>query len=123
MNIIEWMYLNWFVLVALICVIAALACLIYKFIKLPTKKQIEKVKEWLKYAVTMAEKEYGSGTGQLKLRYVYNLFAQQFPWLEPGISFEMFSGWVDDALVWMREQLSSNTNIQGVVEGGEHLDQ
>jgi len=123
MNIIEWMYLNWFVLVALICVIAALACLIYKFIKLPTKKQIEKVKEWLKYAVTMAEKEYGSGTGQLKLRYVYNLFTQQFPWLEPGISFEMFSGWVDDALVWMREQLSSNTSIQGIVEGGEHLDQ
>lgn len=75
-----------------------------------------KVKEWLKYAVTMAEKELGSGTGQLKLRMVYDWFVDMFPVFSKLVPFPIFSKMVDDALIWMRDQIENNINIQGYVE-------
>lgn len=75
-----------------------------------------KVKEWLKYAVTMAEKELGSGTGQLKLRMVYNWFVDVFPVFSKLVPFSIFSRMVDDALIWMKEQIENNVNIQGFIE-------
>lgn len=74
-----------------------------------------KVKEWLKYAVTMAEKELGSGTGQLKLREVYDWFLEMFPVFGKIVPFSIFSKWVDLALDWMREQLENNNNISKYV--------
>lgn len=74
-----------------------------------------KVKEWLKYAVTMAEKELGSGTGQLKLREVYDWFLEMFPVFGKIVPFSIFSKWVDLALEWMREQLENNNNISKYV--------
>ena len=61
---------NWFVIVGLIAVLAAGGYAIYVFVKMPSDKQLNKVREWLLYAVTKAEKELGGGTGQIKLRYV-----------------------------------------------------
>ena len=78
-----------------------------------------KVKEWLKYAVTMAEKELGSGTGQLKLREVYDWFLEMFPVFGKIVPFSIFSKWVDLALDWMREQLKDNGNISVFVNGVE----
>lgn len=78
-----------------------------------------KVKEWLKYAVTMAEKELGSGTGQLKLREVYDWFLEMFPVFGKIVPFSIFSKWVDLALDWMREQLKNNDNISVFVNGVE----
>ena len=57
---------------------------------MPTNEQLKKVKEWLLWAVAEAEKELGSGTGQLKLRYVYDMFIVKFPSLAKIISFETF---------------------------------
>ena len=37
---------------------------VYVFVKMPSDKQLNKVREWLLYAVTKAEKELGGGTGQ-----------------------------------------------------------
>lgn len=65
---------NWFVIVGLIAVLAAGGYAIYVFVKMPSDKQLNKVREWLLYAVTKAEKELGGGTGQIKLRYVYDMF-------------------------------------------------
>lgn len=90
---------------------------IQKVNSIPTGKEIETLKEWLKYAVTAAEQALGSGTGQLKLRYVYDLFVDKFPWLAKAISFSRFSEYVDEALVWMRGQLESNTAIAEIVNG------
>lgn len=45
---------------------------------MPSDKQLNKVREWLLYAVTKAEKELGGGTGQIKLRYVYDMFVARF---------------------------------------------
>lgn len=78
-----------------------------------------KVKEWLKLAVTMAEKELGSGTGQLKLREVYDWFLNMFPVFSKIVPFSIFSKWVDLALEWMREQLENNNNISVFVNGVE----
>lgn len=78
-----------------------------------------KVKEWLKFAVTFAEKELGSGTGQLKLREVYDWFLNMFPVFSKIVPFNIFSKWVDLALEWMREQLENNNNISVFVNGVE----
>ena len=111
----NWLANNWYLVVAAIAVIAAIVFAIIKFFKLPTKEQIANIKEWLKWAVTEAEKALGSGTGQLKLRYVYNLAVEKFPWVAQFISFEMFSAWVDEALDWMKKQLEENKAIKKLV--------
>lgn len=108
----------WGCIVGIIAIIVFIIAAIIKFIKEPRNEQISNVKEWLKYAVTEAEKELGSGTGQLKLRYVYDLAINQFSFLK-FISFTQFSGWVDEALDWLDDQLSTNKNIQNIVEEKE----
>lgn len=108
---------NWFVIVAMIAVGGSIGYAIYSFVKMPSTKQLNTVKEWLLYAVTTAEKELGAGTGQLKLRYVYDMFVQRFDWLAKMISFEMFSMMVDDALEQMRSMLESNKAVQKLVTG------
>lgn len=75
-----------------------------------------KVKEWLKIAVVMAEKELGSGTGQIKLREVYDWFLELFPVFSKILPFFIFSKMVDNALEWMRSQLENNNNIKNFVE-------
>ena len=72
---------NWFVIVGLIAVLTAGGYAVYVFVKMPSDKQLNKVREWLLYAVTKAEKELGGGTGQIKLRYVYDMFVARFTWL------------------------------------------
>lgn len=89
---------NWPAIIAIIAVIAAAASFIYNFVKLPHSVQIAKVKEWLLWAVAEAEKRFGSKTGQLKLRYVYDMFTARFPFAAKFLSFEQFSNLVDEAL-------------------------
>lgn len=78
---------------------------------------LNKVREWLLYAVTKAEKELGGGTGQIKLRYVYDMFVTRFAWLARVISFEAFSMMVDEALERMKKMLESNKAMQTLVSG------
>lgn len=70
---------NWPLLVAAAAIVGAAAAAVARFVGLPTEKQLAKVKEWLLWAVTEAEKDLGGGTGKLKLRQVYDLFVQRFP--------------------------------------------
>ena len=74
-------------------------------------------KEWLKWAVCYAEEQLGTGTGQLKLRMVYDMFLEKFPALSSVLPFTIFSKWVDLALEWMREQLDKNENIKAAITG------
>lgn len=104
------------IIVALVIVAIALVCGIVWFVKLPKDKKIANIKEWLKFAVIDAEKELGSGTGQLKLRMVYNMAVKQFPFIVQLIPFDTFSGWVDEALDWMRDQLAENKVTQSYIE-------
>lgn len=112
---------NWFVIVAIAAVGGSIGYAIYSFAKMPSDKQLNKVREWLLYAVTKAEKELGAGTGKLKLRYVYDMFVARFEWLAKVITFDMFSMMVDEALEQMRTMLDSNEVVQKLIanEAGE----
>lgn len=110
---------NWPVLAAGLAVLVAAGLGIYRFVGLPTQEQLDKVRKWLLWAVTEAEKELGSGTGALKLRQVYDLFVTRFPWLARVISFALFSRMVDEALEEMREMLASNEAVSAFVNGAD----
>lgn len=111
-----WLAENWYLALTAVVMVVMAVVLVSSFVKLPTKEQIAKIKEWLLYAVTEAEKELGGGTGQLKLRQVYDLFVQRFPAVAAVISFDTFSLWVDEALEQMREMLTKNENVAAYVE-------
>lgn len=112
MNILQY----WPVFVAFLCGIGVTIIFAIQFSKEPTDKKIQMVKEWLLYAVVQAEKDLGSGTGQIKLRYVWDLFLKTFPALASVVSFEMFSALVDEALEQMRHLLATNKDIEAYVE-------
>ena len=117
--ILDWLVANWFLVVALIACIAMVICLVIRFLGLPTEEQNDKVKEWLVWACIEAERELQSGTGQLKLRKVYNVFCAVpvFTWVARTITFNMFSEWVSDALVTMKKMLVSNAALAEYVYG------
>lgn len=110
---------NWQSLLLSVIVGASAGFGVFYFLKNATASQIANAKEWLVWAVTGAEKELGSGTGQLKLRQVYDLFLIRFPKLSAAISFDQFSRLVDEALDVMRKMLQSNAAVQAFVSGGE----
>lgn len=113
----NWLIENWYLLVGGVALIVVAGFAVYRFVGLPTSAQVVKIKEWLKYAVTMAEKDLGGKTGQLKLRMVYDMFVSKFPSVAKLITFDTFASWVDDALEWMNKQLEANKAIETVVKG------
>ena len=68
-------------------------------------------KNWLVWAVSEAEKGLGSGTGQLKLRLVYDMAVARFPIVAKLIPFKLFSNMVDTALKIMNEMIKNNASI------------
>ena len=108
---------NWYIILALVAVLGVAAWYVYRYFTLPSEAQLAKVREWLLWAVTEAEKELGGGTGKLKLRQVYDLFVTRFPWLARVVPFDLFSSMVDDALEDMREMLKNNQAVKAHVNG------
>lgn len=108
---------HWFMILAGIILIANAVFDVYKFYVMPREEQIEKLRGWLLQAVILAEAEFGSKTGQLKLSAVYAKFCKEMPWLAQLISFERFAELVDEALERMRNILSTNKCIAAVVDG------
>lgn len=117
-NLVQFVIDYWVIIVSLISVIFLFSFTAFKFLKNPSNVQINKVREWLIYACILAEKEIGSGTGQIKLRYVYDLFNQRFKWISRVISFEMFSVLVDEALIVVRQELESNIKVKEYIKKG-----
>lgn len=68
-------------------------------------------KNWLVWAVSEAEKVLGSGTGQLKLRLVYDMAVARFPIVAKLIPFKLFSNMADAALKIMNEMIKNNASI------------
>jgi hypothetical protein len=114
-----WIVENWPIIVAFIS--GVIVCLLFavKFSKEPTEAKIDMIKEWLLYAVTLAEKELGGGTGQIKLRYVWDMFIKTFPALAPLIPFDIFKALVDEALEEMRHLLETNMDVLYYVESSK----
>ena len=114
-----WLIENWFLLVAIAAALGVSVWAVYRFFGLPTEKQREKVKEWLIWACIEAERALQSGTGQLKLRQVYDMFCAvpAFTWVAKIISFELFSEWVSDALATAKEMMINNKALAEYVYG------
>ena len=110
---------NWYMLVIAVVVVAVAIYVVKVFFQMPKTDQIAKVQEWLLYAVAEAEKQFGSGTGQLKLRYVYDNFVARFPAVAQVISFDAFSLLVDKALEKFNTMINSNKKLQTYIETGE----
>ena len=72
-------------------------------------------KNWLVWAVAEAEAVLGSKTGQLKLRYVYDLAVIRFPIVSKILPFGMFSKLVDAALEVMNDMIANNTSIADAI--------
>ena len=68
-------------------------------------------KNWLVWAVSEAEKVLGSGTGQLKLRLVYDMAVARFSIVAKLMPFKVFSNMVDAALKIMNEMIKNNASI------------
>lgn len=115
----EWFMENWYIIVAILAGIAALVGAVIAFFKLPVAAQRDRIRQWLLWAVSLAEQKFGGGTGQLKLREVYDKFITKFPFISKIISFQTFSNLVDDALVDMKEMLDKNDNINDIISNNK----
>lgn len=80
-------------------------------------------KEWLVWAVAEAEKVLGSGTGKLKLRYVYDLAVVRFPIISKVMPFVMFSKMVDAALNIMNTMIVNSEEIAGTITNQNGADE
>lgn len=102
--------------ILLIIIALLILCIcIYFFLNLSKEKQMQIIKEWLLLAVIRAEKELGGGTGQIKLRFVYDLFLDKFKVISYIISFDQFSKLVDESLDIMKTMISNNKNIENYI--------
>jgi len=86
-------------------------------INLGFKKQI---KAGILYLVTEAEKEYGSGTGELKYAAVSTWIYEKLPTL---LRLFISASMIDDLIEWgvaqMKEYLSENASAAAIVSSGE----
>lgn len=110
-NIMQFINDNWFLIFAAIAIVSVISIKIYKFFKRPNSEQLRQVQEWLLYAVAKAEEKLGSGTGELKLRYVYDMFVAKFPLVAIFIDFDEFSIMVEKALDKFEELIQTNPSI------------
>lgn len=102
------------ILLIIIALLIFCVC-IYFFLNLSKEKQMQIIKEWLLLAVIRAEKELGGGTGQIKLRFVYDLFLDKFKVISYIISFDQFSKLVDESLDIMKTMISNNKNVENYI--------
>ena len=109
---------NWPIILASIAAGAGCLLTLQRFARLPKQEQLNQLCQWLFYAVTIAEAQFGGKTGELKLRFVYDQFIQRFPKLACIITFDAFSALTDEALVKMRRLLEENEAASALVKGG-----
>ncbi len=114
----EFIIDNWFLVLACLAVTALVILDVRQFFKKPSAEQMDSVREWLLWAVAAAEQEMGGGAGQLKLRQTYDWFLERFPALALMISFEQYSGMVDDALDRLTDLLDKDEAARTLITGG-----
>ena len=120
---IELLIANWQIILGALIIIAAAIYTFIRFNKKSVQGQIDQVKEWLLYAVMAAEKELGSGTGAIKLRYVYDMFVTKFPLMVALIPFSTFSAFVDEALDKFKDLLATSPQLQLYVQQQEAVEE
>lgn len=105
MKVLNFIQTYGFTIIISILVIAGLIIRIKTFFT-------EDLIEWLVDKVGDAESYFGSKTGQLKLRAVYDTFVSQRPIVAVFISFKTFSKLVDAALEKFQDMIENNEKIR-----------
>lgn len=105
MKVLNFIQTYGFTIIISILVIAGLIVRIKTFFT-------EDLIEWLVDKVGDAESYFGSKTGQLKLRAVYDTFVSQRPIVALFISFKTFSKLVDAALEKFQDMIENNEKIR-----------
>lgn len=109
--------INNIIIIAITIIAICVLCIgVAHFFKLSKARQEQIIKQWLLLAVVLAEKELGDGTGQLKLRYVYDLFLEKFKFISYFISFDKFSSFVDEVLELMKLMILNNKKIEEYIK-------
>ena len=114
MIVLTFIATYWFELLIGCILLGAIGTSIYKFSKLPIDKKYSRIRAWLLYVVIQAEKDWGSGTGPIKLSQVYGMFVARYPFIKTFISLETFDKLVDSALDEMRELLEKEEVVAAV---------
>lgn len=107
MTILAFLVTNWLVILIGLIVLGFVGTSIYKFAKLPLEKKYKTIRAYLLYLVAIAEQNWGSGTGPIKLGEVYDAFTKKYPIIKLFISWETFKKIVDSALAEMRMLLEA----------------
>lgn len=114
MEIFAWIKEYWFIFILFIGIVSTISIKVYEFFKQPNAEQLNKVQQWLVFAVAKAEEVLGSGTGQMKLKYVYDMFVTKFPAIALFISYDKFKEMTEDALTEFKELIANNKNIKKI---------
>lgn len=110
MNVLEFIIANWDFLLLIAAAVAAVIYFAFKGNKSVVMKML--------YAlVTEAEKEYGNGTGALKLATVISEIYPKLPSvLKVFVNEKILTKWVEDALAAAKEAWKQNAAISDYIE-------
>lgn len=96
------------IVVTLIIALIVLGAYCYSFITQPSDKRKARIKKVALSLVFMAEKEFASKTGKLKLAYVYTELITRLPYLR-YVPLSVVEKLIEDALVEMKTILNDIT--------------
>lgn len=107
----EFIIQYWDVILAALVVIAALLYIIFR-----SEKSV--VFKMLYAMVTEAEKEYGGGTGSLKLAAVIDkIYPKLPPLLRTFVTADMLQKWIEIVLSEAKQAWEKNSNISTYING------
>lgn len=110
MNVLNFIITNWDFILLIVAAIAAVVVFAFKGNKSVIMRML--------YAlVTEAEKEFGGGTGALKLATVITQIYPKLPaFLKLFVSEKILTKWVEDALAAAKEAWKQNAAISEYIE-------
>lgn len=127
----KWMADNWSMIVAAVAAIAITTMRILRYMRMTKEEQEETIRkhkealtravtEWALKGITEAEKDFGAGTGKLKIRAVYEKAIELFgAEIAEIMTIDQFNVIIQKPLAEMRKMLEDNTSAREYVEGGK----
>lgn len=109
MNVIEFILANWDFILLIVAAVSAVVFAVFKGNKSVVMKML--------YAlVTEAEKDFGSGTGSLKLASVIETIYPKLPAvIKMFVTDKTLQKWVEDALTTAKTAWEQNANIANYI--------
>lgn len=110
MNVIKFIASNWDIITLVIAAVAAIVVAVFKGNKSVVMNMLFKL-------VTEAEKDFGSGTGTLKLAAVITEIYPKLPAvIKAFVTADRLQKWVEEALSCAKAKWSANSSIRAYIE-------